>query len=107
MPITVTRISAATPPMMRRAGDVGADAAQATVSGVALTPTAPSARTAPASLRSPRPDPSFIIQLIATAEQAPQTRALRRADVADVQTAYRKAASAYGAASPRNLSRMV
>ena len=28
---------------------------------------------------TPRPDPSFVAQLIATADQAPQTRSLRRA----------------------------
>jgi hypothetical protein len=37
---------------------------------------------------APRPDPTFVTQLIATAEQAPQTRSLRRASLADAQTAY-------------------
>ena len=37
---------------------------------------------------TPRPDPSFVTQLIATADQAPQTRSLRRASLADAQTAY-------------------
>ena len=37
---------------------------------------------------APRPDPTFVAQLIATAEQAPQTRSLRRASLADAQTAY-------------------
>lgn len=36
----------------------------------------------------PRPDPTFLAQLIATADQAPQTRNLRRASLADAQTAY-------------------
>ncbi len=36
----------------------------------------------------PRPDPSFVTQLIATAEQAPQTRNLRRATPADALSAY-------------------
>jgi hypothetical protein len=36
----------------------------------------------------PRPDPSFVTQLIATAEQVPQTRTLRRATSADAQSAY-------------------
>jgi hypothetical protein len=36
----------------------------------------------------PRPDPSFLAQLIATADQAPQTRGLRRASPADAQNAY-------------------
>jgi hypothetical protein len=35
-----------------------------------------------------RPDPTFVAQLIATADQAPQTRRLRRASLADAQTAY-------------------
>lgn len=35
-----------------------------------------------------RPDPSFVTQLIATAEQAPQTRNLRRGSYADAQAAY-------------------
>jgi hypothetical protein len=38
--------------------------------------------------RTPRPDPTFVAQLIATADQAPQTRSLRRASLADAQTAY-------------------
>jgi hypothetical protein len=40
------------------------------------------------SRRAPRPDPTFVAQLIATAEHAPQTRSLRRATLADAQTAY-------------------
>jgi hypothetical protein len=35
-----------------------------------------------------RPDPGFVTQLIATAAQAPQTRSLRRASLADAKTAY-------------------
>jgi hypothetical protein len=35
-----------------------------------------------------RPASTFIAQLLATAEQAPQTRGLRRATAADAQTAY-------------------
>ena len=37
---------------------------------------------------APRPDPTFLAQLNATADQAPQTRRLRRASLADAQTAY-------------------
>jgi hypothetical protein len=44
---------------------------------------------------TPRPDPTFLAQLIATADQAPQTRMIRRASPADAQTAY-------GAAQIRN-----
>ena len=36
----------------------------------------------------PRSDPSFVTQLIATAEQMPQTRNLRRATPEDAQSAY-------------------
>jgi hypothetical protein len=36
----------------------------------------------------PRPNSIFVTQLIATAEQVPQTRHLRRATAADAQTAY-------------------
>lgn len=35
-----------------------------------------------------RPDPSFVAHLIATADQAPQTRSLRRASIEDARTAY-------------------
>ena len=35
-----------------------------------------------------RPDPTFVTHLIATADQAPQTRSLRRGSPADAQTAY-------------------
>jgi hypothetical protein len=36
----------------------------------------------------PRPDPSFVAQLIANAEQLPQTSRLRRASSEDAQVAY-------------------
>ncbi|MCK1393336.1 hypothetical protein [Bradyrhizobium sp. 1] len=36
----------------------------------------------------PRPDPSFVTQLIANAEQLPQTSRLRRASSEDAQMAY-------------------
>lgn len=35
-----------------------------------------------------RPDASFVVQLIATAERAPQTRDLRRGSCADAHAAY-------------------
>jgi len=55
---------------------------------VALIPLAPSPHGA-RSFVNPRPDPSFVAQLIATAEQLPQTRHLRRAAPADAMSAYR------------------
>jgi hypothetical protein len=54
---------------------------------VALVPLARELRPA-LKLPLPRPDPSFVTQLIATAEQAPQTRMLRRAAPADALSAY-------------------
>jgi len=54
---------------------------------VALVPLAGELRSAP-KLPLPRPDPSFVTQLIATAEQVPQTRLLRRAAPADALSAY-------------------
>jgi hypothetical protein len=56
---------------------------------VALVPVAPALRWESANPCLPRPDPCFVTQLIATAEQAPQTRTLRRATIADAQAAYR------------------
>jgi hypothetical protein len=56
---------------------------------VALVPTAPSAQWSPAPVRPlSRPSSIFVTHLIATAEQAPQTRNLRRATAADAQIAY-------------------
>jgi hypothetical protein len=57
--------------------------------GVALVPTVASAQRSQASIRPlSRPSSIFVTHLIATAEQAPQTRSLRRATPADAQTAY-------------------
>jgi hypothetical protein len=53
---------------------------------VELVPVTQSVRWSPKP--APRPDPTFLAQLIATADQAPQTRGLRRASPADAQTAY-------------------
>jgi hypothetical protein len=56
---------------------------------VALVPVNPSAETARFStFRSSRPSAIFVAHLIATAAQAPQTCRLRRASLADAQTAY-------------------
>ena len=56
---------------------------------VALVPVNPSVERARIfSLRSAPPSAFFVTHLIATAAQAPQTRSLRRASLADAQTAY-------------------
>jgi hypothetical protein len=51
-----------------------------------LVPATQSVRWSPRP--APRPDPTFVAQLIATADRAPQTCRLRRASLADAQTAY-------------------
>ena len=51
-----------------------------------LVPVTQSVRWSPRA--APRPDPTFVAQLIATADRAPQTRSLRRVSLADAQTAY-------------------
>jgi len=56
---------------------------------VALVPVAqPTEWTARGNQPASRPASTFIAQLLATAEQAPQTRSLRRGTAADAQTAY-------------------
>jgi hypothetical protein len=54
----------------------------------ALVPLTPSAHQA-AIVLLPRPDPTFLTHLIATAQQLPQTCNLRRAAPADALSAYR------------------
>jgi hypothetical protein len=56
---------------------------------VALVPVdAAPRRLAAISVGLTRPDPSFVMHLIAMAERSPQTRPLRRAAPQDVQVAY-------------------
>lgn len=103
MSITATsRISPTTSHPMRRAGDIVIERETVQNDTRAITPTEPAARAIPSSLRSVRPDASFITHLIATAEQVPQTRVLRRAEIVDVEAAYRKAAGIYAAGSITN-----
>ncbi|KZD22984.1 hypothetical protein [Tardiphaga robiniae] len=99
MSISATRAYATTPHPMRRAGDFVVEKDSVIVEAVALTRLEPVQHTNPVSSRVARPDASFIAHLIATAEQAPQTRVLRRADVADVEAAYRAVANMYVAGS--------
>lgn len=99
MSISAIRSPATTPPPMRRAGDIVIEKAEGVVESAALTRTEPPVRTAPVSSRVARPDASFIAHLIATAEQVPQTRELRRAAVSDVEAAYRAVASQNAAGS--------
>ena len=55
--------------------------------GTALVPMTPTLQSTGKS-PLPRPDPSFVAQLIANAEHLPQTSRLRRATPADAQLAY-------------------
>jgi hypothetical protein len=69
--------------------DLAADDAGAGPAGVALVPMAPPQQQhGPASSRMSRPDPIFVAHLIATAEQVPQTRRLRRAAPQEALSAY-------------------
>jgi hypothetical protein len=88
--MSIAKISqiAASAAMTLRAGKVPAAKAPST----ALVPQVPTVRAGPTSVHLNRPDPSFVTHLIAVAEQYPQTRTLRRAATADVQTAYRSMA---------------
>ena len=56
---------------------------------VALVPVTETAHWAKSPIRPlPRPDAIFVTHLIATVEQAPQTRSLRRATASDANAAY-------------------
>jgi hypothetical protein len=55
---------------------------------MALVPMSEPVHPPPSAERLTRPDPSFVTQLIATAEHAPQTCALRRATPAVAHAAY-------------------
>jgi hypothetical protein len=75
---------------------------------VAVVPVTPTVYQPP-KLALPRPNASFVAQLIATAEQLPQTRNLRRAAPADALSAYsahqRKLQGDVVAAKPANLEK--
>jgi len=69
-------------------GTTGADGvSHAPSASTALVPLAARVEVLPKTPLT-RPDPSFVAQLIATAEQAPQTRAIRRGSSADALAAY-------------------
>jgi hypothetical protein len=63
---------------------VFADVKPACVALIALTPSVQYL----SKLPLPRPDPTFVTHLIASAEQVPQARGLRRATSEDAQLAY-------------------
>ncbi len=63
---------------------VAADAGPACTALVPVVPTAQWSRSRP----QPRPNSIFVTHLIATVEQVPQTRSLRRASASDANAAY-------------------
>ena len=72
---------------------------------VSLVAVTPAVYEAP-KLALPRPNANYVAQLIATAEQLPQTRNLRRAEPSDALSAYsRKLGREAAAAKPANLVR--
>jgi hypothetical protein len=68
---------------------------------VALVPMVQPTEWTRTSQQPSRPASTFLTQLLATAEHAPQTRALRRATAADAQTAYSANRSQAGMAGIR------
>jgi hypothetical protein len=64
------------------------DRADATAGSGTLIPMMPRTERHPVVAQPCRPSSVFVTHLIATAEQVPQTRTLRRATPADAQTAY-------------------
>lgn len=91
-------------PLARRPEEVGTlhTAPAASTALVAQTPSQRASLT-----RGPRNDAAFITHLIATAEQAPQTRSLRRASPQDAMKGYRTAMQAIGPTRLRLTSRLV
>ena len=65
-----------------------ADGMDTTPASTALVPMAPGSYCAPVSSRVSRPDPTFVTHLIATAQQVPQTRHLRRAAPQEALSVY-------------------
>jgi hypothetical protein len=76
------------------------DAAEPASACVALVPMAQRMEAPPSPERLARPDASFVTQLIATAEHAPQTCALRRASPEAAQAAYGSATNQTGLKIP-------
>jgi hypothetical protein len=95
----ITRTPAAATAWRGRASRVASDGAPAEGSR-ALIPLSPLAPSEPAPPVSRRPSASFLSQLIATQQQAPQTRERRRADPQFAATRY-QATAAGGRADPR------
>jgi hypothetical protein len=83
----------------QRGCDVPVKAASLALAPVVASPR----RLAPVAQGLARPDPSFVMHLIAMAELSPQTRLLRRAAPGDVQAAYRSVANQNGTVAPAGI----
>jgi hypothetical protein len=68
--------------------ETAADDADTRPSSTALVPMAPASYQSRGSGQVSRPDPTFVTHLIATAQQLPQTRHLRRAAPQEALSAY-------------------
>ncbi len=95
----------ATGPITRGKPAPRSERAAETAGGRALIAVTPPARSDRPPSLSRRPSASFLAQLIATAQQAPQTRARRRADPDVAITSYRATATDTGAAAGYRLVR--
>lgn len=87
----------------RPTGGCGIDHAPATAS-TALVSVEPPQTSWAIAQRAPRPELPFVAQLMATSEQFPQTRTLRRASNDRAQAAYRGAVDAAGTNRATNSS---
>lgn len=88
-------------PRLEHAGDLPS----APAANAALVPQTPRQRGV--LTRGPHNDAAFITHLLATAEQVPQTRNLRRASPQDALAGYRAAMQTAGPALLRPTSRLV
>jgi hypothetical protein len=90
----VASVKSAIPPLVRPAAAQSAApvGTSAEVSGRSLIPIMPPQRD-PSFIARSRPSAAFLAQLIAIAQQAPQTRQRRRAEPGDASAAYASAAA--------------
>lgn len=98
----IRRTAAGSPTAMRPRMTAGGEAND-TAPGRALMVVHPAARAEPSSLSSGRTSADFLAHLIATDQQAPQTRTRRRAEPGQASLAYRATLALSVAAGPRLL----
>lgn len=86
--------------------EIAHEATEPGPASTALIPVAAATAARHTASRYYRPDPAFVAHLIAIAQQAPQTRNLRRASSHDAHGHYKAARLANAAASGLSLSRL-